>query len=239
MAKRNYDNNYGSVTQILGILRKQGLENWFKYNTATFCNEKSKRGREIGTQIHEAIQSHIEKDGVKIETQYGEEVSNALKSFMLFKKENKKIKLKKAEIQLTSNKYKFNGTLDCIGDDDDEVIVSWKTGECKEKTEPPIYDEYLYQESAYVFAYNEQEKRNVKKTYIVCFAKDKIAYNLRLLEGQELKDCFEKVFLQCLSIYNYQKKGASNGYSTRQRNSSDSERIERLGKPSTKLPSNF
>ena len=42
--RRQYNNDYGSVTQILNVLRKQGLENWFKYNTAQFCNEESKKG---------------------------------------------------------------------------------------------------------------------------------------------------------------------------------------------------
>ena len=86
--RRDYGNDYPSVTQALGILRKIGLENWFKYNTAKFCNEESNKGKLIGTQIHEAIQSHIEKEEVKVETQYSEEVMNALNSFMLFKKEN-------------------------------------------------------------------------------------------------------------------------------------------------------
>lgn len=206
MAKRNYDNDYPSVTQILGILRKIGLENWFKYNTAKFCNEESRKGKEVGIQIHEAIQAHIEQDEVKIETQYGEEVSNALKSFMLFKKEHKNIKLKKSEIAITNEEDKYNGTLDCIGNDGEMVILDWKTGKCKEKTEPPIYDEHLYQVSAYVYAYNQQEKTNIEKAYILCIAKDKTAYNLRELNKDELLNCFNEVFLPTLKIYNYQKR---------------------------------
>jgi CRISPR/Cas system-associated exonuclease Cas4 (RecB family) len=209
MAKRDYQNSYPSVTQALGILRKIGLEMWFKFNTAAFCNAESQKGKEIGIQIHEAIQSHIEAKEVAVETKYGEEVTNALKSFMLFKKENPKIKLKRAEMALTSEKYKYNGTLDCIGSIGKEaVILDWKSGKVqKEKTEPDIYDEFLYQVAAYVMAYNEQEKDSIQKAYILCIAKNAIAYNLREMDGQKLQDCFEKVFLPVLSIYNYQKKG--------------------------------
>ncbi len=49
MAKRDYDNSYSSVTQILGVLRKIGLEYWFKFNTAKFCDEESNRGKITGT----------------------------------------------------------------------------------------------------------------------------------------------------------------------------------------------
>lgn len=204
--KRDYQNDYPSVTQVLGILRKIGLEKWFLYNTSKFCNEKSKRGREIGTQIHAAIQDHIEAREVKIETQYGNEVMNALKSFMLFRKEHPEIILQKAEMTLTSEEHKYNGTLDCIGDDGIPVVADWKSGECKDKDKPPIYDEYVWQVAAYVRAYNEQEKMNIERAYILAFAKDKISYNLQLVSGEEIEDVFENGFLPALQIYNLQKR---------------------------------
>lgn len=207
MAKRDYQNDYPSVTQVLGILRKPGLENWFKFNTAQFCNAESAKGRLIGTQIHEAIQSHIELQEVKIETQYPDEVMTALKGFMLFKKEHSGVKLEKSELILTSEKYKYNGTLDCVGDIGVPIIFDWKTGKCKEKTKPPIYDEYIYQVAAYVYAYNEQEKANIQEAIILALAKDKIAYNLLHLTGVELQEAMDFVFKPALSIYNYQKKG--------------------------------
>jgi len=205
MAKRDYKNELPSVTTVLGILRKIGLEMWFKYNTAQFCKEESEKGKEIGTQIHEAIQSHIEEKEVKVETQYAEEVMTALKSFMLFKKEHPEIKLYKSEIVLTSKRYGYNGTLDCLGNDGIPVIVDWKSGKCKKKDTPPIYDEAIYQVSAYVEAYNEQAPTNVGRAYVLAFAKDKVAYNMRLVESNELTGAFKKVFLPCLSIFKYQK----------------------------------
>lgn len=198
--KRNYENDYPSVTECLGVLRKPALEMWFKYNTAAFCDEKSKRGKEIGTQIHEAIQSFIETGTAKVETIYDEEVKNALKSFMLFKKENPSIELKRSEIPLTSERFKFNGTIDCVSN---SLIVDWKTGECKDEDKPKIYDEWKYQVAAYVYLYNEVNETDIKEAIIVAIAKDKVAYNIHRMDIDEITNCFTDVFLSCLIIKNH------------------------------------
>ena len=207
MAKRNYDNDYPSVTQILGVLRKAGLEAWFKYNSITQINKESEEGKLIGQQIHDAIQQHIEQEEVKVETQYGEQVMNALNGFMLFKKEHPEIKLKKAEMPLTSEKYGYNGTLDCIGKIGEALILlDWKTGKAKEKDTPPIYDEYRYQTSAYAKAFNETQEGQVEKVFILALAKDKVAYNFEELPMTDIDVMFEQVFLPALSIYNYERR---------------------------------
>ncbi len=93
MARRDYDNDFPSVTTVLGVLRKIGLEMWMKYNTAKFCDEASEKGKLIGTQIHEAIENYILKNKVVVETEYGNEVTNVLKGFMLFQREHPEIVL--------------------------------------------------------------------------------------------------------------------------------------------------
>lgn len=208
MSKRDYpDNGYPSVTTALGVLRKIGLEMWFKYNTAKFCDEKSAKGKLIGTEIHEAIQSYIETGTAKVETQYDEEVTNALKSFIEFRKENPAIKLQRSEIALTSEKYKFNGTIDCLAEVDGKLwIADWKTGEAKKEDKPKVYDEYLYQVSAYVYLYNETHSANVESAIIVSIAKDKVGFNTKVLGKEEIDDCFNEVFLSCLKILKYQKE---------------------------------
>jgi len=205
--KRQYNNEYPSVTTILGVLRKVGLEFWFKYNTAKFCDEKSEKGKLIGTQIHEAIENYIGKNKVAIDTEYAEEVTNALKGFMLFRKEHPEFTLEWSEEMLTSTKHGYNGTMDCRASKDEKVIVmDWKTGEAKKKDTPTIYDEYKYQVAAYVKAYNEVHNEDVGLAMIVAFAKDKVAYSMYTMERSEIDECFERAFLPCLSIYNFQKK---------------------------------
>lgn len=204
--RRDYDNDFPSVTQVLDVLRKIGLEMWFKKNTLEFINRESARGKEIGTQLHQAIQDHIELNEVKIETEYPVEITNALKSFMAFKKDCAAIQLKKAEIKMTSLKYSCNGTLDCIGNDGEEVLLDWKTGNAKDDIKPPIYDEYIYQVAAYAAFYNETNNANITKAYILALAKDQVAYNLKELNKETLEGAFKEVFLPALQIWNYEHK---------------------------------
>ena len=205
--KRQYNNEYPSVTTILGVLRKVGLEFWFKYNTAKFCDEKSEKGKLIGTQIHEAIENYIGKNKVAIDTEYAEEVTNALKGFMLFRKEHPEFTLEWSEEMLTSTKHGYNGTMDCRASKDGRTICfDWKTGDAKKKDTPTIYDEHKAQVSAYVKAYNEVHNENVDLAMIVCFAKDKIAYAMYTMEKEEIDNTFNEVFLSALKIYNFQHK---------------------------------
>lgn len=201
---RDYpDNGYPSVTETIGVLRKIGLEMWFKFNTAKFCNDASNKGKLIGTQIHDGIESYITTGEAKVESEYGDEVTNALKSFMLFHRENPDMKLELSELSLTSNIHKFNGTIDCVSGD---VILDWKTGNAKEETQPKIYDEWKYQVAAYSYLYREIKGVDIQSAIIVAIAKDKIAYSLYKMDKQEIDDCFNRVFLPALSICNYQKE---------------------------------
>jgi len=251
--KKIYNNDYPSVTNVLDCLRKKGLEFYFQYNTPEFLKAESKKNLSIGTISHDVIANHIEKTKIEIETDYPEEVETALKSFMLFKKEHPEIKLKKSETPLTSEKYKYNGTLDCVGYINDLIIFDWKTGKCytgtkKEVDIPKIYDDYIYQVSAYVIAYNEVMKANVRQAGIVAIAKDKVAYNYLLLTEKTIKESFNEVFLSALKIFYHkqkEKEESKNG-ETKQRISStpkginsNSKGSKKHSKPSRKLPDSF
>jgi len=216
--EKRYDNPDPSVTQVLAVLRKIGLEMWFKKNTAKFCNEKSKRGLQIGKEIHEGIHDLITTGKLEIKTQYGEEVQTAMKSFMAFRKDHPEFKLRNAEVKMHSLEYKCNGTLDCEADEGDTaVLLDWKTGECKYEANkktgemewkhevPPIFPEAKYQVAAYVKFYNEIFKANIQTAYILALAKDRVAYNLIKVEKQELEEGFFQVFLPAMHICNYQK----------------------------------
>jgi len=207
MAKREYNNDYPSVTTVLGVLRKIALENWFKFTPLKQIQEESERGKKIGTEIHEAIHNYIETGKTKIETEYAEEVMLALKSFILFRQEHPEITLRNAEIALTSERYRYNGTLDCEGQIEGSLLIfDWKVTRAKKEDTPTIYDEYKYQVAAYRYLYEEVKKTEIRKAIIIVLAKDKIAYTFYELNEEELAGCFEEVFLPALRIYNYQHK---------------------------------
>ena len=192
------------MTTILGVLRKIGLELWFKYNTQKFCDEESKRGRESGTDIHDAIEQFINTGEAKVESQYVEEVTNGLNSFMLFRKENPEIEVHTSEVALTSEKYQYNGTIDAP---EPPILCDWKGGTCKDKDKPRIYDEAKSQVSAYVHLWNENNPdKLISKAYIVALAKDKVAYNIYPMDKAEIDEWFNEVFLSALKIKNYETK---------------------------------
>jgi len=211
MAKRKYPNAYPSVTQVLDGLRKIGLEHWFKVNTPQFIEAASKKGKEIGTQTHQAIQDFIEGKDVKVETDYAVEVSFALKSFQLFRKEHPEITLQNAECMLTHEEYKYNGTLDVVAKIGDiSVIGDWKSQEAKLNDKPKVYDEYKAQLAAYIKAYNYVNKTNIDKGFIVVLAKDKVAFEFYLMETAEVEAEFNEIFLPALRISNYRRKNILN-----------------------------
>lgn len=204
--KERYPNQLPSVTQVLGVLRKIGLELWFKANTAAFCDAESNKGKVVGRQIHQLIQDIIGGKKATITTEYDEEVKNAINSFLKFSKEYPTIKLQLAEMKLISEKYGYNGTLDCLAIDNKElVILDWKTGKCKDKEQPPVFDEYFAQIAAYVEAYNEMHKTNIKRAFIVVFAKDKVAYTIKPVDLELLNLHFNGIFLPAIQIFNTQK----------------------------------
>lgn len=217
MAKkhRQYENDYVSVTTLLALLINYGLMEWFKRTPYAQIIQESNRGKEIGTQVHQVIQDHIEAKEAKIDTEFPDEVTNILKSFMLFKKENPHILLKKSEIVMKNDIFRLNGTMDCIGDENGKiVVVDWKSGKCGDKLDkPPIYDSYLYQISAYGALYELEENLDISGGYVVSLAKDKISYNLQYIDMNKMEDNWNNIILPLLKIYYYQKpiKGETNG----------------------------
>jgi CRISPR/Cas system-associated exonuclease Cas4 (RecB family) len=205
---RDYpDNGYPSVTQVLSELRKIGLEQWMMKNTAQFCQQEMKKGKEVGTDIHNAIEHYILTNELKVETAYPEEVTNALNSFVLFKKEHPAIALNTSEMAMTSEIYKFNGTMDIVGTIEGRPLIGdWKNSTAKDREKPEIYSEYLTQLAAYRMLYAETHKELIDEGFIAVFAKDKVAYNYRHIQKQELEDHFNEVFLPALKITNFKRR---------------------------------
>lgn len=203
---RQYENDYVSVTTLLSLLSNYGLMEWFKRTPYKTILKESARGKEIGTQAHKAFEEHIEKNTVKVDTEYPSEISFILQSFMLFKKENSNIKLKSSETVLISDKYKLNGTLDCIGEENEKIIIiDWKNVNSKDKIKPDIYSSYLYQLSAYVKLYEEQSNVLIDSAYSVAFSKDKVSYNIKKISREEIENNFNNIIMPLLQIYYYQK----------------------------------
>lgn len=201
---RDYDNMYPSVTTIISQLSNYGLMEWFKRTPYDKIIRESSRGKKIGTDMHTAIQNYIETGNAEVSTEYPDEVSIALKSFVLFRKENPKYILKSSEIKLTSDIYKFNGTTDLTVEVDGELwIGDWKSQNVKTADKPKAYEDYFTQVSAYVHLYNEIKLENVKKAVIIVLAKDKVSYSINEIDEETIIGEFNNVFLPLLKIWEY------------------------------------
>jgi len=195
---------FPSVTTILGVLRKPALEYWMKVNTAEFCDAESNRAKEIGTALHDAIFQHIGRTGIDTTTQYPEEVGICIQSFMIFKQEHPEIKLTASELKIESVKNKYSGTLDCIAEiNGTPILLDWKTS----KKELKVYPEHYFQIAAYIRAYEEQHKIEIKKGIVVEIGKDAVGYNIGIIEGDKIDMAFD-IFKNCLKIYYKSKEFA-------------------------------
>ena len=202
-AHREYGNELPSVTTILGVLRKIGLEQWYMRNTYEFCQNAMKKGKTVGTATHAAIESFILTGEMKVETEWPDEVTFALKSFVKFKKENP-VEIKLAEPALFSPKNGYNGTIDAPCP---PVLYDWKTGEAKLEEAPKSWPDWKFQSAAYISLWNENHPEAlINRAFIIGLAKDKIGYSITEMNQQEITDCFNEVFLPALRIYNYQHK---------------------------------
>lgn len=201
--RRNYENEYPSVTTLISLLASYGLMEWFKRTPYNQILEESKKAKQIGEDLHKAICEHITLNEVKVETQYPDEIMNTLKSFMLFKSEHPEFKLKRSEIQMVDELHKINGTLDAISDD---IVFDWKSAKCRNDIKPPIYPEALWQVSCYTVMYNEIFKTNIQKAIVVALAKDKIAYNYQEIGEKEIRDNFINIILPLRTIWQYKHK---------------------------------
>jgi hypothetical protein len=224
--KQQYPNNYPSVTQALSVIRKLGLEWWLKHNTAQFCDEEKKKAAEIGSELHKIIELFIKGQEPTVTTNWGEELHNAVKSFLLFIKENKELCLKESEIRICNDDLKLNGTIDCVaaekcGDDViplpaltswlPRVIIDWKTSSAHSNAKPSLYPEVLLQMAAYAKLYEEEYKDKtipvkIVKAVAVSLAKDKVAYNKIEVGSEELADMYESGFKPAYQLYGQLKK---------------------------------
>lgn len=201
--KRDYGNDFVSVTQVLDVLRKPGLEMWFKMHTPQDIKAMTEKALAIGTATHEAIDNYIKTGELKIETEWPDEVTNTLKSFVKFRTENPDFIPRLSETALTSNKYNFNGTIDCACP---PVLYDWKSTERKDKKELPLWEEWKWQTATYSCLWNELMPEKIEKACVVALAKDCVEYRLYTMDIDEINAHFENIFLPALKIKQYQRR---------------------------------
>jgi hypothetical protein len=151
----NINNNwFPSVTSILKQLNEDGITKWKNRIGKENADIIIKKSTERGTKIHLFCELYLKNNynmpsEINIIDNDIDYFKNTFISYL-----NKITNIKLLEGTLYSNKYKYAGTVDCIGEYDNELyIIDFKTSE-----KPKLINyitSYFLQATAYSIAYEE------------------------------------------------------------------------------------
>lgn len=188
------------VTTILQILSKPQLLNW-----AWECGLKNLDYRKIrdkaggvGTITHLLVMHHLKNTTPDL-SEYSQQdidtAQNCMKSFYEWEKAHK-LEPIMLEFPLVSDIYGYGGTPDFVGLVDGQLeIIDFKTGNA-------IYNDYLYQVSAYRQLAIERGYKVNRARILRIGRDDNEGFEERLITKFEHEF---QLFLHCLSIYNLLK----------------------------------
>jgi len=162
----------------------------------------SQREADIGTAIHEWIESWIKGENPEIPND--ERIANGIISFLKWQKEVKaRFNKKDSERLVYSRKYGYAGTLDAIATiKKKKVIIDFKSSR-------DIYNEYRYQLAAYWQAYEEENGKTFDHGLIIRFDKETGQFDpdkniLEISRDEYEKDI--KAFLGALEVKKREKE---------------------------------
>ena len=155
-----------------------------------------------GTLTHSIIEGHIKGEKVDTSDFTENQIELAKNSYFAFVEWEKAMKPKYlgTEIQLVSEKYRFGGTADMIGEIGGELVLAdWKTSK-------GIYPEMTIQIAAYKIAYEEMNPgKKVHHGGILRLDRETSAYDYHDISSKKMEWGWE-VFQHCLALYALKKK---------------------------------
>ena len=194
-----------SVTTILRVANKEGLNIWRAKAGWELSEQISEETAEIGKQIHSYVAGFIK--GIAISqlewNTLSEEIKNGIRAYERFRLQVK-FEGMETEKMVYSVKYKFAGTLDAIGKiGKDKILIDFKTGE-------RFYPSMFAQIVAYHQAWKENnpEQRvneRVKELFIVNLSRNTGVPNIHSLRLKRIKPYWD-YFKACLNLFNCAKQ---------------------------------
>ena len=199
---KNKDNKrLPGVTTILGILNKPQLVAWAN-NLGLNGIESSKFVDDlanVGTLAHALVHEHLTGKKVDLDEYSKKDIDraeNAVISYFEWEKD-KKVKVILAEAQLVSEKDQYGGTCDLYAEiNGEKCLIDFKTSKA-------LYDEHMYQVSAYKMLL-EENGYPVDKCIIVRIGREATeGFETRTITNFELG---QQIFRHCLAIYKLRKE---------------------------------
>ncbi len=155
-----------------------------------------------GTLMHSFIEGHIKGEKVDTVDFTENQIELAKNSYFAFVEWERAMKPKYlgTEIQLVSEKYRFGGTADMIGEIGGELVL------CDWKSSKGIYPEMTIQIAAYKVAYEEMNPgKKVHHGGILRLDRETSAYDYHDISSKKMEWGWE-VFQHCLALYALKKK---------------------------------
>ena len=155
-----------------------------------------------GTLMHSFIEGHIKGEKVDTVDFTENQIELAKNSYFAFVEWEKAMKPKYlgTEIQLVSEKYRFGGTADMIGEIGGELVL------CDWKSSKGVYPEMTIQVAAYKIAYEEMNPgKKVHHGGILRLDRETSAYDYHDISSKKMEWGWE-VFQHCLALYALKKK---------------------------------
>ena len=155
-----------------------------------------------GTLMHSFIEGHIKGEKVDTVDFTENQIELAKNSYFAFVEWEKAMKPKYlgTEIQLVSEKYRFGGTADMIGEIGGELVL------CDWKSSKGVYPEMTIQVAAYKIAYEEMNPgKKVHHGGILRLDRETSAYEYHDISSKKMEWGWE-VFQHCLALYALKKK---------------------------------
>ncbi len=149
--------------------------------------QRKKEAADLGTMVHKWAEDYI---GAKVAKRKGLEmpkdprVLNGVIAFLKWVDEHK-VKFLESERVIYSKKHKFIGTMDCVftmGEEKHKVI---HVGDFK--TSKGVYDEMIFQVTAYEEAYVEETGAKCGDKYILRFDKETAEFEPHVIPAEDHK----------------------------------------------------
>lgn len=212
------NHKYPSVTTILDIINKPGLMYYYGKHGTQKAMTLANKSRIIGNRLHKYIEKDCagnakpyyellkSKGKLSPEKKHGQKLQDMINQYLIFKTVYQ-FEPHSAEQTVYSRLHKYAGTIDSIGTVVYKglkllVILDWKSS-------GKVYDEYLLQVVAYLYAYKEMHPEALIDG-VCCVSFNKELMNrepdIKLVSDQAVITEMFDVFLSALKIYNWKER---------------------------------
>ena len=168
-------NKYPSITTVLSIRKKEGLDEWRKRVGNDVANHIARTAAARGTKVHHMCEDYLNNMAIDFPAKFEEHKKNFL-PYCLFVQLKEQVfnninNIHAQEIGLYSNKYKVAGRVDCVAEYNGVLsVIDFKTSTRERNDE--WNENYYIQGSAYAEMFGERTGIEINQVIILVVTED-------------------------------------------------------------------